>query len=427
MNDLEQLRTTLGRHADDVADHDPLARVGAVRQRVRVVRRRRRAATVGAAALTVAVVGGLVLVPGSGRDLEPATPTVLGMTVPSSFDSLGYTYAFERTAAADDGRASVRLPAADVPQLVSWGTVGDDDTVEVTRHGSTTTYEAADFTDFVLVGPGDATSVRVVGGSAVGLAVYELTSDRPDGVTRDGLTYRQEVAGRQLIAAAFGEPGEAEVSLDATAVSRGVSFRVDCAGAPGNSSLHLDLGEEGGFVTGQCDETLPFDPGSAGSTSIRTRPGEDVSVRAWVSAGLDGEGDGPMLVSDEVVIAVSVYDDAPSGRVVAGSDVPEVVESGGHPWVFDSLAVSRPGQRSLSAAGRDGQQVLAIGYARAGDRSTVALEHSETGETVRGEGTNLAGGEIGILSGPREQASARVIGPVPDGAELAIALYVRME
>ena len=425
MNDLEQLRTTLGRHADDVVDHDAHARVGAVHQRVRVVRRRRRAAAVGTAALTAAAIGGLVLVPGPGNDPVPATPTVLGMTVPSSFDSLGYTYAFERTAAADDGRASVRLPAADVPQLVSWGTVGDDDTVEVTRYGSTTTYEAADFTDFVLVGPGDATSVRVVGVGAVGLAVYELTDDRPDGVTRDGLTYRQEVAGQQLVAAAFGEPGEAEVSLDAAAVSRGVSFRVDCAGAPADSSLHLDLGEEGGFVTGQCDETLPFDPGSAGSTAIRTRPGEDVSVRAWVSAGLDG--DGPMLVSDDVVIAVSVYDDAPSGRVVAGSDVPEVVESGGHPWVFDSLAVSRPGQRSISAAGRDGQQVLAIGYARAGDRSTVALEHSETGETVRGEGTNLAGGEIGILSGPREQASARVVGPVPDGAELAIALYVRRE
>lgn len=427
MNDLEQLRTTLARHADDVVDHGALGRVGSVHSRVRGVRRRRRVAAAGTAALTLAVVGGVALLPERDAGPAPATPTVLGMTVPSSFDSLGYTYGFDH-AVEGDTRASVRLAASDKPQLVSWGTVGDDDTVEVTRYGTTTTYTAADFSDFVLVGPGDATTVRVVGSSDVGLAVFALTSDRPEGVTSDdGLTYRQEVAGQQLIAAGVGEPGEAEVELEAAAVSRGVRFNVECAGAPPGSSVHLDLiGEEGGFITGQCDEeVLPFDPGATGSVGIPTRPGEDVSVRAWVSEGLE---DGPLLQDDDVVISVAVYDDAPSGRVAAGGDVPDLVESGGHLWRFDSLTTTEPGQAAVVVvAGRADRQVLALGYADAGEDSMVVLEHSETGETVRGDGTSLTGGEIGILSGPGQRATARVEGPVPPDSELAIALYVRAD
>lgn len=424
MNDLEQLRTTLERHADDVVDHDALGRVGSVHSRVRGVRRRRRAAAAGTAALTLAVVGGVALLPQRDAGPTPATPTVLGMTVPSSFDSLGYTYGFDR-AVEGDTRASVRLAASDEPQLVSWGTVGEDDTVEVTRYGTTTTSTAADFSDFVLVPAGDAATVRVVGSSDVGLAVFALTSERPEGVTSDGLTYRQEVAGQDLIAAAFGEPGRAELELDAAAVSRGVRFSVECAGAPAGSSVHLDLaGEEGGFITGQCDaDVLPFDPGATSSVSIPTRPGEDMSVRAWVSQGLE---DGPLLQDDDVVISVAVYDDAPSGRVAAGRDVPDLVESGGHLWRFDSLTTTEPGQAAVSVAGRADRQVLAMGYTAAGEDSIVVLEHSVNGVTVRGDGTDLSGGVIGVLSGPGEQATARVEGgAVQADGELAIALYVR--
>ncbi|WP_341928297.1 hypothetical protein [Nocardioides psychrotolerans] len=424
MNDLEQLRATLERHADDVVDHDPLGRVGSVHSRVRGVRRRRRAAAAGTAALTLAVVGGVALLPERDAGPAPATPTVLGMTVPSSFDSLGYTYDFDRSVEGDT-RASVRLAASDEPQLVSWGTVGDDDTVEVTRYGTTTTYTAADFSDFVLVPAGDATTVRVVGSSEVGLAVFALTSDRPEGVTSDGITYRQEVAGQQLIAAGFGEPGEAEVELEAAAVSRGVRFSVECAGAPAGSSVHLDLaGEEGGFITGQCDEeVLPFDPGATGSVGIPTRPGEDVSVRAWVSEGTE---DGPLLEDDDVVISVAVYDDAPSGTRLAGSDVSLLVESGGHLWRLTSMDMPAPGGGRVSVAGQRGRQLLAIGFTAAGD-ATVVLEHSGTGETVRADGGDVSGGEIGVLDGVQDRATVRVLGPVPPGAEVAIALYVRAD
>lgn len=421
MNDLDQLRSTLDQHASDVVDHDVLGRVGAVRQRVRVARRRRRAAAAGTAALTLAVVGGVALLPERGDDPVPTTPSVLGMTVPSSFDSLGYTYRFDR-AVEGDTQVSVRLAASDEPQLVSWGTVGDDDTVEVTRYGTTTTYDAADFSDFVLVGPGDATTVRVDGTSDVGLAVYTLGDDRPEGVTRDGLTYRQEVAGQQLVAAAFGDPGEAEVVLEATAVGQGTRFSVDCADAPAGATIHLDLrDEEGGFVTGECGEALPFDPGATSSFGFATRPGEDVSVRAWVSDGVDGR----LLVDDDVRVSVAVYDDEPTGVLAAGSDVPAVVESGGHQWTFDSVTVSVPGGDRIAAPGRDGAQVLARGFTDAGE-SLVVLQHSRTGETVRADGNDLSGGEIGILVGPQDRAVVRVEGEVPPDAELAIALYVRV-
>lgn len=56
----------------------------------------------------------------------------------------------------------------------------------------------------------------------------------------------------------------------------------------------------------------------------------------------------------------------------------------------------------------------------------VVLHHSGTGETVRADGTDLSGGEIGILVRPQDRAVVRVEGEVPPDAELAIALYVRV-
>ncbi|WP_309646846.1 hypothetical protein [Nocardioides sp.] len=40
---------------------------------------------------------------------------------------------------------------------------------------------------------------------------------------------------------------------------------------------------------------------------------------------------------------------------------------------------------------------------------------------------DLTGGSIGILSGPDQQATARVEGPLQTDSELAIALYVRAD
>ena len=82
MSTLDDLRGTLDRHAAELTDHDVHTRPGAVRQRVRVVRRRRAGAGGLAAAVVVAgLVGGLSRLPGdaptppeAGRPTHQAAP-----------------------------------------------------------------------------------------------------------------------------------------------------------------------------------------------------------------------------------------------------------------------------------------------------------------------------------------------------------------
>jgi len=66
MNTLDDLRTSLDRHASGLADPDLHARPVAVRERVRTVRRRRHVAATAAAAVVVAALvgGGISLLPG---------------------------------------------------------------------------------------------------------------------------------------------------------------------------------------------------------------------------------------------------------------------------------------------------------------------------------------------------------------------------
>ena len=58
MSTMDDLRSTLDRHASELTDHDLHVRPVAVRERIRVVRRRRRGAAGGVAA---AVVGAMAL------------------------------------------------------------------------------------------------------------------------------------------------------------------------------------------------------------------------------------------------------------------------------------------------------------------------------------------------------------------------------
>jgi len=119
MSTLDDLRTTLDRHASGLPDDHLPERTGEVRARVRGVRRRRRAGAAGAVAAVLALVGGLVL--GLDGVDRSADRELAGATAPASLRSLGYTYAFHR-GVEGAGSASVTLPAADRPRLVSWAT-----------------------------------------------------------------------------------------------------------------------------------------------------------------------------------------------------------------------------------------------------------------------------------------------------------------
>ncbi len=411
MRDLDSLRSTLEQHATGVVDHDLGARAGSVHDRVRVVRRRRRAAGAVTAAAALAVVVGVALLPGSEPGQDPTPASVAGVPVPTTLTSLGYRYTLS-SSTDGVGSVSVDLEPSDRPRLVSWATSGPDDRVDVTDgSGSTTAYDVPDFSDFVLVGSGGAPTISVAAGTGegVGLAVYDLVGD--------GTTFRQTVAGQELIGSTLGAPGESEARVEATAPGDGISYRAFCVDAPPRAVLHIETAA-GEVISGGCDETLPFDPAASSGYSTSTSPGEDVSAGVRVTEGTDG----PTLRSDSVVVGLAVYDHPSSRRSAAGSDVPDLVEDRGHLYRFDRLVTAEPGERRLAYGMQVlGRPVLAMGYADAGE-ATVVFGTAEGGETTRADGIPVGNAVIGLLSG-EAVATVRVVGDAPDDVRLAIALY----
>jgi hypothetical protein len=421
MNGIDELRSTLDRHAADVVDHDLGGRVGSVHQRVSVVRRRRQAAVAGGAALTLVAVGAVALLPEWGGGEAPVAATVAGVPVPDTMKALGYTYEYDE-GVDGDGTAQVDLAASDQPRLVSWATAGGDDRVQITESAQVTTYDVADFSDYVWVGPGEEVSLSVSGGGEVGLAVYELTDAPPAGVTGDGVTFREVIGGERLLDATIGEPGVTEATVSTPAVDA-YSYRYFCAHGPKNVTLHVDDGSGDVASPVSCDGGAPFDPGRSTSYTTGNAQGGAVTVRVWLTEGENG----PPVASDEVVLGLGVYEPAETTRS-SGFSVPTVFEFDGHLWQPSSYETSDLGDRSveISGDGSSARPVLALGYYSAVG-ATVVLEHSVTGESARMEGVDGGNALIGLLSQPADTATIRLLGDARDGVKLMIALFERVD
>ncbi len=413
MNTIDDLRATLDQHAHGLVDHDVAARVGGVRTRVGIMRRRRRAAAGAAAALAV-VGGGVALLPlvGQDRDVAPAS-RVVGVLAPRTLTSYGFTYAFDEAVEGDGGRARVELKASSEPRLISWATSGADDTVTVTGPGEQpVVYENGDFADFVYVPAGDAYEVVAeVGTGRAGLATYTLTDERPAGVTAQGVTYRQEIAGGSLLGAAIGAPGEADVSFTAAARTKGVALKYFCSGGPDDAFLHVAIGDAGEVISGSgCgDRSVPIDAAARGGSAFPTRTGEDVSTRLYVTAGKDG----PVIEDPDLRIGVGSYAlDGPGVPGTFDGFFPRSVESAGHAWELVGTQDVTPGEAALEVvapAGR-GPILAVVGTDLAagpvvvhydGQRDNTVMSAGQSGATnavVADGGTVRAGLDRGVFT-----------------------------
>lgn len=426
MRDLDTLRTTLEQHASAVVDDDLGARPSAVRERASVVRRRRRAAVTGTAALALAASLGVGQLMSGSDDVEPATPRLVGLSVPTTFDSLGYTYAY---ADGTEGErlAAVDLSSSDRSRLVSWGTAGADDQVLITRSDAAPErYDVGDFADFVQVPIGVDVTVSVRGEGQVALAVYEITDAAPPGVTRDGVTFRESVAGDRLLDAVIGEPGDAELSASTEAADGRIAYRYFCADAQPGAVLHLG-DADGELVVGGCRDGVPFDPGGSGALEKVLAvdgavDGADV-VRLWVTQGEDG----PRVASGELVLGLGLYAAAPTTQEVGGLAVADLVEYEGHLWRPVQVVSASPFARKVEVAGTSSPQPrLVVGFADGvGVRSEVSMVMKyEPGGRVS-QGVDSGSAPIGLLS-LGDTALVSVRGPdesAPSGALLAIVVY----
>lgn len=423
MRDLASLRTTLEQHAADLVDHDLGARPGAVRERAVAVRRRRRTAAAGTVLTVLAVVVGLGVsrLTSGSDDVEPATPRLVGLAVPGTLDSLGYTYAFvdgtegERTAGLD-------LPASSTSRLVSWATAGADDQVLVTRSDAATErYDVEDFGDFLRVPTGIDVTVTVRGEGQVALAVYEVTDAAPPGVTRDGVTFRESVAGDRLIGAVIGERGDAEVSVAARVPAGTISYRYFCTQAPQGAVIHLE-DADGELVVGGCGEDASFDPGGSRGLSKVASPGRKDVVRLWVTQGKDG----PLVESDELVAGLALYPSTPTTQKVGSLAVADLVEHEGRLWRVAQVRSASLFARRVEVDGTSSPRpLLAVGFAD-GVGSTIEVsmmmkDQGSGGLISQGVESGLA--PIGLLSLGDTAFVSVEGGAVPSGALLAIALY----
>jgi hypothetical protein len=422
MNTLQDLRSTLDAHAAEITDSATTTRVAAVAGRARVVRRRR-AAGVAVAAVLVA---GAVAVPFLTSDSRPmpADRELIGKIAPATLESLGYTYHFAEGVEGGEKHAEIRLRASDEPRLITWastkpevGVLGAYDDLHLRSRDT-------DFDDFILVpeGVSGSWSVRAEGAPAA-IAVYELGDERPEGVTVDGITFRDDVAGDRLLAAQIGEVGQDEVEVEVTVPPSGqIRFTSLCQGEPRDVWLHLDFGPRyGEFGHGPSCDDPGFDPGGGGgSTSRLGRPGEVFVVSAFLTRGEDG----PRIDSDDVRLGIAAYHVAEPAARVAGYDVPSLVEHGGHVWEYDGQYSARPGSSRLAHTNSDDTPLLVQAIAhRTGDQRVVMSWN----EARDGQHNSIGGGVTTFPLMPGERASIAVKEPVPAQALLGFAFYGRFD
>ncbi|HJQ06109.1 MAG TPA: hypothetical protein VJ872_11730 [Nocardioides sp.] len=414
MNTIHELRGTLAEHAE-IHDVEIGARASAVAHRVRVVRRRR-ATGIAAAAAAAVVAASVGLSSLGGGRLEAPVATLLGMEVPATQTSTGYTFDYARGATAPAGGhvASVTVDPTDGPVLVSWATEGSDQRVHVTTPTADFHSSHPDFSDFVRVDPGAGPSkVEVSGSSRTALAVYDLGAPPTDGVTTDGITYRRDVAGRHLIAAKIAPEGANRVSLSLTMPTFADHLTISslCSAAKGWVEGTVDGRSSFG---GGCGPSGTFDPAGAGWMGLGQAfvHGQRVTITLQL---LDHEGGEP-LVDPHARLGVGAYDVAQSLREPHGLGLPRTIESGGHTWRLMSWfpeTVRQGRSLRLPLPGSSERFMMVLAANGGAHRTTIIPQvdgHDSDAWLSLAAGTSPASEQVGPIDGNIRTIGARVRG-----------------
>ncbi len=418
MSTLSDLRSTLDEHAERVSDGEAVARTAAVHHRVSVVRRRRRAVGVGALALVVATGLGAV---GLQRASSTPPPVVFGVRAPETLTSLGYTYRSDGRAATFAGRGALKVASASSPRLYSWTTDRPTRVRMVLPNGEIWTSRRTNFTDYVEIPADQSGTLRIsVPQGSVGLASYTLTDVPPEGYTKDGVTFRQSVAGNPLLGAVIGDPGQVDATTLFTAPQGQVAIRMSCSGLPKGDVVHVSF--DGHVQTvGSCQDSQSFDPGTASGVTLPIgHAGRDVTLRVWASSGVRTSAPLPTGAAPDLRMRVGVYGPLWT-RQLAGYRIDEFAEHDGHLWRVHDTASSPEGLR-IAHDHVAGQSVAAMAWHTHGP-TTVTF--SATGMPTQGSRFADGRASMGDLWVPTGASVTAGIGRRASGS-FGIAYYRRV-
>lgn len=411
---LQELRDSLGRHADAVHDEHAHDRAALVRTRARRVRRQRLAG-IGAAAAAAVVAATLAVVMPS-QDRPQPVHRLLGMPLPKTLTSLGYTYAFEQGFTGGPEATVVRLKASDTPRLLTWGDTGQA-SLKITTPDDRTLLSHGDFRDFTVIPAGQGGTWTVYGRHTAA-AVYSLTDARPAGVTKDGITFRRQVAGMHLVSAAISDAGDADVSGEVDLPDGVVSLAAFCSGGGRHTWVHVQEVDGVGSFGANCEGPV-FDPGSLVQSTYTQRGEATARVRVWATDGQHGP-----VVDDPAVHVGFGYYWSPDEltHTIAGLEVSTIVEYDGHTWTDNGGSTTYRGTKRLEQQVPRGQLVAGY-FAHTGGRVDTFLD-GRRGTSYGGSGLG-GGGTLGVSTGGTVEL--RIFGRPSPRARLALELYQRAD
>lgn len=413
MTSIEELKDTLAARGQGLRDEHLAERAAAVHGRVRTVQRRRQGGLAAAAALAVVGVvagAGLIALP---RDAEPdvTARALAGRVAPAKIVADGFTYDFDR-GIQGTGELSLSVAATDQPRLVTWGSSavdrltvvlpapGDSDPGSAVEHS----VPGGSFGDYEFIPPGvglDVTLREAERGGRLGLALYTLSTTPPAGVSKAGITYREQVTGGQLLGAAIGDEGQDRVTFEITVpTTGGLRFADFCSSEAATGFLQILAGETtvgggtcSGFVVG-------VDPGGAGGATYYLTDGapsslvrgETVTMTARVQRGPKDER--PPLEAFTGRIGLGVYHQATE----ASDMLPAQVSANGHVWNRVTVRTGTLGDGGVQVPAHPDtrlQVLVEVATTNATERPVMV---SLDGTTVTGFG----GAEPGLsgISGP---------------------------
>jgi hypothetical protein len=206
--------------------------------------------------------------------------------------------------------------------------------------------------------------------AAVALAVVPGSGGRPapapadvpapktvEGYTKDGVTYPREVRGERLLGASIGDPGQSEVSFEATAPGPVSTIQISpvCYGRAAEDHA-VSVSINGTFLYGMsCDADRPANPAAEGTSSdgeiaealggLHLQPGEPMKVRVWLGPRTMNAED--VASHPEMVVGAGIYEDTRPESKVGGVNVPELMEFDSRTWEMASTYEADPGSRRI--------------------------------------------------------------------------------